>query len=142
MDAESPATYSITLSRLDPKDAKIVRSLARCFVFSGGVNIDFRYHARVTADNNGAETVFNPLFPRWHRYVDHISAAGGYPLLPARQVQAALYADQGMLETDGELMLIPKSSIKYMTVSPLAVELPETVIRGGSVVTAWSVFGG
>ena len=66
----------------------------------------------------------------------------GNPLLPARQVQAALYADKGMLETDGELMLIPKSSIKYMTVSPLAVELPETVIRGGSVVTAWSVFGG
>lgn len=59
----------------------------------------------------------------------------GNPLLLAKRVQAALDADQMSLETDGELMMVPKSSIKYLTVSPLPDELPETVIRGGKVVT-------
>ena len=59
----------------------------------------------------------------------------GNPLLLAKRIQAALDADQVTIEIDGELMMIPKSSIKYMTVSPLPDELPETVIRGGSVVT-------
>ena len=59
----------------------------------------------------------------------------GNPLLLAKRVQAALDADQITLETDGELMMIPKSSIKYMTVSPLPDQLPETTIRAGSVVT-------
>lgn len=59
----------------------------------------------------------------------------GNPLLLAKRIQAALDADQIALETDGELIMIPKSSIKYMTVSPLPDELPETVILGASVVT-------
>ena len=59
----------------------------------------------------------------------------GNPLLLAKRVQAALDADQFTIEVDGELMMIPKSSIKYMTVSPLPDELPETVIRGGRIVT-------
>ena len=60
----------------------------------------------------------------------------GNPLLLAKRVQAALDADQFTLEIDGQLMMIPKSSVKYMTVSPVPDELPETVIRGGKFVDA------
>lgn len=58
----------------------------------------------------------------------------GNPLLLAKRVQAALDADQFTLEIDGQLMMIPKSSVKYMTVSPVPDELPETIIRGGRFV--------
>ena len=51
-------------------------------------------------------------------------------------VQAALDADQFTIEIEGELMMIPKSSVKYMTVSPLPEEMPETIIRGGRIVTS------
>ena len=61
---------------------------------------------------------------------------GGNPLLLAKRIQVALDADQITLEVDGELMMFPKSSLKYMTLSPVPEELPETVIRGGAVVTA------
>jgi len=57
----------------------------------------------------------------------------GNPLLLAKRVQAALDADQFTLEIDGQLMMIPKSSVKYMTVSPVPEELPESVIRGGRI---------
>ncbi len=60
---------------------------------------------------------------------------GGNPLLLAKRIQAALDADQFTVEVDGELMMVPKSSLKYMTISPVPEELPESVIRGGSVVT-------
>ena len=60
----------------------------------------------------------------------------GNPLLLAKRVQAALDADQFTVEIDGELMMIPKSSVKYMTVSPLPDELPDTIIRGGRIVTS------
>ena len=58
----------------------------------------------------------------------------GNPLLLAKRVQAALDADQFTIEIDGQLMMIPKSSVKYMTVSPVPDEMPETVIRGGKFV--------
>jgi hypothetical protein len=61
---------------------------------------------------------------------------GGNPLLLAKRVQGALDADQFAIEVDGELMMIPKSSVKYMTVSPLPDEMPDTVIRGGKLVTS------
>ena len=60
----------------------------------------------------------------------------GNPLLLAKRVQAALDADQFTIEIDGELLMIPKSSIKYMTVSPLPDEIPETIIRGGKIVAS------
>jgi hypothetical protein len=59
----------------------------------------------------------------------------GNPLLLAKRVQNALDADQFTIEIDGELMMIPKSSVKYMTVSPVPDEMPETIIRGGRIVT-------
>ena len=58
----------------------------------------------------------------------------GNPLLLAKRVQAALDADQFTIEIDGQLMMIPKSSVKYMTVSPVPDEMPETVSRGGKFV--------
>ncbi len=58
----------------------------------------------------------------------------GNPLLLAKRVQAALDADQVTIEIDGQLMMIPKSSVKYMTVSPVPEELPETIIQGGRFV--------
>ncbi|TNF90044.1 MAG: hypothetical protein EP300_04065 [Gammaproteobacteria bacterium] len=58
------------------------------------------------------------------------------PLLLAKRVQSALDADQFTVEIDGELMMIPKSSVKYMTVSPLPDEIPDTIIRGGKIVTS------
>ena len=60
----------------------------------------------------------------------------GNPLLLAKRVQAALDADQFTIEIEGELMMIPKSSVKYMTVSPLPEEMPENIIRGGRIVTS------
>ena len=63
------------------------------------------------------------------------SKPAGSPLLLAKRIQAALDTDRFALETDGELMMIPKSSIKYLTLSPLPDELPENVIGGGAVVT-------
>ncbi len=60
----------------------------------------------------------------------------GNPLLLAKRVQSALDADQIVLEVDDELMMIPKNSVKYLTLNPLPEELPETVIRGGAIVTA------
>jgi len=57
----------------------------------------------------------------------------GNPLLLAKRVQAAIDAGQFTIEIDGELMMIPKSSVKYMTLSPAPEELPETVIRGGKM---------
>ena len=59
----------------------------------------------------------------------------GNPLLLAKRVQSALDADQITIEIDGELMMIP-SSVKYMTVSPLPEEMPDTIIRGGRIVTS------
>ena len=60
----------------------------------------------------------------------------GNPLLLAKRVQSALDADQFTIEVGGELMMIPKSSVKYMTVSPLPEEMPDTVIQGGKIVTS------
>ena len=60
---------------------------------------------------------------------------GGNPLLLAKRIQAALDADQVTLEVDDELMMVPKSSIKYLTLNPLPDELPESIIRGGKLIT-------
>ena len=60
----------------------------------------------------------------------------GNPLLLAKRVQGALEADQFTIEIDGELLMIPKSSIKYMTVSPLPEEMPDSIIRGGKIVVS------
>ena len=57
---------------------------------------------------------------------------GGNPLLLAKRVQEALDADQLAIETGDQLLVIPKSKVKYFQMSPIPEELPETVIRGGA----------
>ncbi len=58
---------------------------------------------------------------------------GGNPLLLAKRVQEAIDADQIAIEIDDQLYVIPTNNIKYLHVSPMPEELPETVIRGGSL---------
>lgn len=57
----------------------------------------------------------------------------GNPLLLAKRVQEAIDANQIAIEIDDQLYVIPTNNIKYMHVSPVPDELPETVIRGGSL---------
>jgi len=58
---------------------------------------------------------------------------GGNPLLLAKRVQEAIGARQLSMEIDGQLFVIPMSNVKYMQLSPVPEELPETVILGGSL---------
>ncbi|MCP4982805.1 MAG: hypothetical protein GY935_20190 [Gammaproteobacteria bacterium] len=58
---------------------------------------------------------------------------GGNPLLLAKRVQEAIDASQIAIEIDDHLYVIPTNNIKYLHVSPMPEELPETVIRGGSL---------
>ena len=60
----------------------------------------------------------------------------GNPLLLAKRVQSGFEADQLAIETGDELLVFPKSNIKYLTLSPVPEELPETVIRGCRIVTS------
>ena len=60
---------------------------------------------------------------------------GGNPLLLAKRVQEAIEANQIAIEVDNKLYVIPTNNIKYMHASPMPDELPETVIRGGSLKT-------
>jgi len=58
---------------------------------------------------------------------------GGNPLLLAKRVQEAIDANKISIEIDDQLYVIPTNNIKYLQVSPMPEELPETVIRGGSL---------
>jgi len=58
---------------------------------------------------------------------------GGNPLLLSKRVQEAIDANQISIEIDDQLYVIPTNNIKYLQVSPMPEELPETVIRGGSL---------
>lgn len=51
----------------------------------------------------------------------------------ASRVQKALDANQLAFEADGELIVIPATSVKYMAVSPAPERLPDTVVRGASL---------
>lgn len=57
----------------------------------------------------------------------------GNPLLLAKRIQEALDSNHVAIEADGELLVFPKTGIKYLQVSPLPDELPETVIRGAKI---------
>jgi len=50
------------------------------------------------------------------------------------RVEKALDADKLAIEIGGELFVIPMNNIKYMQVSPCPEKMPETVIRGGSLI--------
>ncbi len=51
------------------------------------------------------------------------------------RVEKALDADKLAAEIGGELFVIPMNNIKYMQVYPAPEKLPETVIRGGALIS-------
>jgi hypothetical protein len=51
------------------------------------------------------------------------------------RVEKALEADKLAIEIGGELFVIPMNNIKYMQVSPAPDKLPESVVRGGSLIS-------
>lgn len=51
-----------------------------------------------------------------------------------RKVQNALETSQFAFEAGNELFVIPMSSIKYLLMSPAGDDLPESVIRGATLV--------
>ena len=57
----------------------------------------------------------------------------GNPLLLAKRIQEALDANHLAIEAEGELLVFPKTGIKYLKMSPLPDELPETIIRGAKI---------
>ena len=57
----------------------------------------------------------------------------GNPLLLAKRIQEALDANHLAIETEGELLVFPKTGIKYLQMSPIPEELPETIIRGAKI---------
>ena len=52
----------------------------------------------------------------------------------ANRVQKALDANKLAIEIDGELFVVPMSNVKYLQVNPAPEKMPETIIRGGSLI--------
>jgi len=52
----------------------------------------------------------------------------------AVRVQKALDANKLAVEIDGELFVVPMSNVKYLQVTPAPEKMPETIIRGGSLI--------
>lgn len=52
----------------------------------------------------------------------------------AARVQKALDASKLTIEIDGELFVIPMNNVKYLQVTPAPEKMPETIIRGGSLI--------
>jgi hypothetical protein len=55
--------------------------------------------------------------------------AGNDPATVAATVKRALEADRLLLEVEGDLILIPIRSVKYIEVSPAPEQLPAGVLR-------------
>lgn len=73
--------------------------------------------------NDGSKTVID--FPK---QVDD-------PQLVVARLKESIKANQIMLEVDGALMVIPLTSVKYIHAYPAPDKLPETAIRGATLVT-------
>jgi hypothetical protein len=54
-------------------------------------------------------------------------------VLMASRIQKALDANQLAIDVDGEMYVIPMSSVKYLQVTPAPEKLPDSVIRGASL---------
>jgi hypothetical protein len=54
--------------------------------------------------------------------------------LVASKLREALEARQFSFEADGDLFVLPTSSIKYMQVSPAPARLPDSVVKGARIV--------
>ena len=57
----------------------------------------------------------------------------GNPLLLAKRIQEALDSNHLAIEAEGELLVFPKTGIKYLHLNPIPDELPDTVIRGAKI---------
>ena len=57
----------------------------------------------------------------------------GNPLRLAKRIEEAMESNYFATEVDGKLVIVPKTSIKFMEVEPLPDEIPETVIRGAKL---------
>ena len=51
------------------------------------------------------------------------------------RVEKALDADKLAIEIGGELFVIPMNNVKYLQATPAPEKMPETVIRGGSLIS-------
>ena len=56
------------------------------------------------------------------------------PMRVLRNVRKAMESDKIALELEGQLLLVPTSNVKYVSVSPSPDPLPEGVIRGAVLV--------
>jgi hypothetical protein len=56
--------------------------------------------------------------------------AGSDPSTIAATVKRAIDAEKLVLEVDGDLLVIPMRSVKYVQVSPAPPHLPTGVLRG------------
>jgi len=56
--------------------------------------------------------------------------------LVAGKLRDALEARQFAFEADGDLFVVPTTSIKYLQAHPAAAKLPDTVIRGARIVAS------
>jgi len=52
----------------------------------------------------------------------------------AERIQKALDASKLTIEIDGELFVIPMNNVKYLQMTPAPEKMPETIIRGGSLI--------
>jgi len=55
------------------------------------------------------------------------------PAQLASRLQKALDSRHLSLEVDGQLLVIPMGSVKYLQAAPAPEKLPDSVIRGASV---------
>ncbi len=56
------------------------------------------------------------------------------PTLVARALRKQLESPFLSIEVDGDLLLIPRESIKYVQVCPMPVSLPDITIEGATVI--------
>ncbi len=57
------------------------------------------------------------------------------PMKVVQNIRKAMEADKLMVEMDGQLYLIPLTSVKYVQVSPAPESLPDGVIRGATLMS-------
>ncbi len=61
--------------------------------------------------------------------------AGSDPASIAATVKRAIEAERLVLEVDGDLVVIPIRSVKYIVVSPTPAHLPPGILRGARLIS-------
>lgn len=56
------------------------------------------------------------------------------PVEIARGLRRQMETPMLCIEVDGDLLMIPRESIKYLQISPAPVALPDPVIKGAEVI--------